>query len=55
METLVNPTTDGTGLRITSTLQSLQSWRDAHAKLLQQEMGTLTTHKVTTIGQQQCP
>ena len=35
METLVNPTEDVTGSRITVTMQPLQSWRDVDMKLLQ--------------------
>ena len=35
VETLVNPTEVCTGSRIMATLQWLQSWRDAHVKILQ--------------------
>ena len=48
----MNPTEDGTESRITVTLQSLQSWRDVHAKLLQIEKGTLYAHKGAVAGHQ---
>ena len=45
VETLMHPIEDGTKLRITVALQSLQIWRDVHTKLLQKELGTLSVLK----------
>ena len=52
METLVNPTEDSIGLRIMPTLQSLQSWRDVHVKLLHKEKGTLSALEGAASGNQ---
>ena len=48
----MNPTEDGTGSRITATVQSLQSWRDVHAKLLQMEKGSLSALEGAAAGHQ---
>ena len=53
LEARVNPTEGGTQPRNTATLQSLQHWRDVHAQLLQDSMGTKSAHQGATAGQQQ--
>ena len=49
----MNPTEGGTLPRNMATLQSLRHWRDIHAELLQNSMGTLSALSGAAAGQQQ--